>query len=269
MVLFVRDLPQRRCDRDVNQTFLIAGAGGPRKSSNRQREMRVAPRKCAFRHLAGSCPADGTMAVDDIVGYAEQPDLRLVGIDDEAALEAVTQPGNVGEKGGEQTPGTALCGREQQTLGIGPLEDSMRQRPRVTRYHLFEISFRHLRCFRQFCNMKEAAHGGLFQYRQISSADSSIPPDCDRDPRPAGANDPAAVHAGHPCGHRFRLADDCDRFADYSSSSSLSAPQMGHETYGELSCLFRAIGWVEQLTRQAAFSALQSSSASPQGNLTA
>ncbi len=61
------------------------------------------------------------MAVNDIVGYAEQPDLRLIGIDDEAALEAVTQPGNVGEKGGEQTAGTAFCGREQQTLGNGPL----------------------------------------------------------------------------------------------------------------------------------------------------
>ena len=104
------------------------------------------------------------------------------------------------------------------------------------------------------------------QYHQISSADSSIPPDCDRDPRPAGANDPAAVHAGHPCGHRFRLADDCDRFADYSSTSSLSAPQMGQETDGGLSYLFRANGWVEQLTRQAASSALQSSAASPQGN---
>lgn len=112
MVLFVCNLPSRRCHRDVNQTFFVVWPGGPRKSSNRQREMRVAARKRAFRHLAGGCPADGTMAVDDIRGYAEQPDLRLIGINDEAALETVTQPGNVGEKGGEQTPGTAFCGCE-------------------------------------------------------------------------------------------------------------------------------------------------------------
>lgn len=144
MVLFVRDLPERRCDRDVNQTFLIAGTCGAGKAGCRQCEMRAAACKRAFRHLAGGCPADRTMALDDIGGYAQQPNFRLIGIDDEAALEAVTPSGNVGEKGGKQAAGTALSGREQQTIGISLLQDVMRKRPRLPGYHLSEIGFRHL-----------------------------------------------------------------------------------------------------------------------------